>query len=421
MFDPENMKVSRRRFISGTAALTGAIVGGCTSAPKERASEIMTVRGPIAPEELGATLPHEHLFLDFIGADKVSRDRYDPEEVFRAVLPHLQLLKDCGGHSLVECTPAYIGRDVALLKRLAEAADVHVLTNTGYYGAAKNKFLPQHAHSETEGQLAARWIAEWRDGIDGTGICPGFIKIGVDSGVLSDVHRKLVRAAAQAHLTTGLTIAAHTGNGEAALDELLTLKNEGVSPQAFIWVHAQSEANEGLHLEAARQGAWVEFDHVSSKSLPRHVALVQAMRRAGVLQRVLVSHDAGWYEAGKPNGGTFRPFDPLFKEFIPALKEAGFTADEESEGADRSSSKSSESAWAANAKSRIPSAIRDSVKSRPVVTAPGDASACLTASEFAGLWSHPRPSGIVLPRPRQRADCTFVLLDRGAARGLRRW
>ena len=176
--------------------------------------------------------------------------------------------------------------------------------------------------------MAGRWIAEWRDGIDETGIRPGFIKIGVDSGALSDLHRKLVRAAAQTHLATGLTIAAHTGNGEAALDELLTLKNEGVSPKAFIWVHAQSETNEGLHLEAARQGAWIEFDHVSSKSLARYVVLVQAMRRAGVLERVLVSHDAGWYEAGKPNGGTFRPFDTLFKEFIPALKEAGLTHDE---------------------------------------------------------------------------------------------
>lgn len=318
--------MNRRQFIAGTTALTGAILGGCASAPKQRSAEIMTVRGPIEPDELGATLPHEHLFLDFIGADKVSRDRYDADEVFRAVLPQVQLLKDCGGQSLVECTPAYIGRDVALLKRWSDAADIHVLTNTGYYGASKNKFLPQHAHSETAEQLAARWIAEWRDGIDGTGIRPGFIKIGVDSGALSDVHRKLVQAAAQTHLATGLTIAAHTGNGEAALDEIRTLKNEGVSPRAFIWVHAQNEKNDGLHLEAASQGAWVEFDHVSTKNLGLHVALVQSMRRAGMLHRVLVSHDGGWYEAGKTR--PFQPFDTLFKEFIPALKEKGFTQDE---------------------------------------------------------------------------------------------
>jgi phosphotriesterase-related protein len=75
-------------------------------------------------------------------------------------------------------------------------------------------------------------------------------------------------------------------------------------------------------------GAWVEFDHVSPKDLSRHVQMVQAMRERGLLHRVLVSHDAGWYEVGKPNGGQFRPYDTLFKEFRPALKEADFSQEE---------------------------------------------------------------------------------------------
>ena len=56
--------------------------------------------------------------------------------------------------------------------------------------------------------------------------------------------------------------------------------------------------------------------------------MVQTMKERGLLNRVLVSHDAGWYEVGKPNGGTFRPYDTLFKEFLPALKEAGFSPGE---------------------------------------------------------------------------------------------
>jgi phosphotriesterase-related protein len=288
----------------------------------------MTVRGPIPAGDLGPTLPHEHVFLDFIGADQVSRERYDPEVIFEATLPQLQLLKDCGGQSLVECTPAYIGRDAGLLKRLAEASDLHILTNTGYYGAGKNKFLPRHAYQENATELAGRWLTEWRDGIEGTEVFPGFIKIGVDGGKLSDLHRTLVRAAARTHLASGLTIAAHTGNGEAALDELATLKEEGVSGSAFIWVHAQSERDGDLHFRAAERGAWVEFDHVSSRDLARHVVLVREMKTRGFLSQVLVSHDAGWYEVGKPDGGTFRPYDTLFKEFLPALQEAGFTGDE---------------------------------------------------------------------------------------------
>lgn len=53
--------------------------------------------------------------------------------------------------------------------------------------------------------------------------------------------------------------------------------------------------------------------------------MVKAMKERGVLSRVLVSQDAGWYAVGEPGGGNFRPFETLFTKFVPALKEAGFT------------------------------------------------------------------------------------------------
>ena len=323
------MKMTRRDFVKATASAALVAAAGCVSSKGSKSGgQVMTVLGLIRASDMGATLPHEHVFLDFIGAAEVSKDRYDPEEIFEATLPYLEQVKDLGCDTLVECTPAYIGRDASLLKRLAKASGLHVLTNTGYYGAGRNKFLPRHALSETATELATRWLNEWKDGIDGTSIRPGFIKIGVDSGKLSDVHRNLVRAAARTHLGSGMTIAAHTGDGAAAMDELSVLKSEGVSPSALIWVHAQSERDEEVHAHVAELGAWVEFDNVSPKNVERHVKLVQAMKERGFLDRVLISHDAGWFEIGKPDGGKFRPYDTLFNEFLPALKEVGFTQGE---------------------------------------------------------------------------------------------
>lgn len=326
------MKSSRRKFLQrsalGAAGLAAGLAGCASPRDQRQPRQVMTVLGPISATELGATLPHEHIFLDFIGAAAVSRDRYDPDEVFEATLPYLEQVKGLGCESMAECTPAYIGRDPLLLRRLARASGLHLLTNTGYYGASNNKFLPHHALEDSASQLATRWLNEWRNGIEGTDIRPGFIKIGVDAGRLSHVHRKLVRAAARAHRHCGLTIAAHTGDGMAAHDELRVLKEEGVSARAFIWVHAQNERDENLHLRAAEDGAWIEFDGISPTSVERHVALVQSMRDRGYLNQVLISHDAGWYDFGKPNGGTFRPYDTLFAEFLPALEEAGFSDDE---------------------------------------------------------------------------------------------
>ena len=314
----------RRQFIRTLPiAIAAASSPDSFAAPPDQ--QVNTVLGGRSPRALGMTLMHEHVLVDFVGADKVSPQRYNAEEVFQAALPHLKALRAAGCRTLVECTPAFLGRDPNLLKRLAGASGLHVVTNTGFYGAANDKYVPAIARQETAEQLAARWTREFQEGIDGTGIRPGIIKIGVDSGPLSEIDAKLVRAAAKTHLQTGLTIASHTGNGVAALEELEILKEEGVHPGAFIWVHAQTEVDGQFHRKAAQQGAWVEFDGISESSTDKHLQLVKGMIEQGFSDRLLISQDAGWYHVGEPKGGTFRPYTLVFENFIPLLRRSGVT------------------------------------------------------------------------------------------------
>jgi phosphotriesterase-related protein len=286
---------------------------------------VMTVTGPTPAAELGITLPHEHVMVDFIGADLVSADRYDRDEVVEVVLPHLADLRRRGCETLVECTPSHLGRDPVLLSRLAHAADLKILTNTGYYGADNNRYLPPEALTATADDLAKLWSAEARYGIEQSGVRPGFIKIAVDPGRLSEVHEKLVRAAARTHLETGLSIASHTPDGTAAREQLAVLRDEGVDPSAWIWVHAQLEADSSIHELVAEAGAWVEFDAVAPGAIAQHVDLVLVMQGARLLDRVLLSHDAGWYSVGEVGGGSFRPYDTLLSELVPALRNAGLS------------------------------------------------------------------------------------------------
>jgi phosphotriesterase-related protein len=269
------------------------------------------------------TLVHEHVLVDFIGADKVSQARYNTEEVFATALPHLKKLRAAGCRTLVECTPAFLGRDAALLKRLSQASGLHLITTTGYYGAANDKYVPAFAYEETPDPLATRWTQEFRQGIDGTGIRPGIIKIGVDKGRLSKIDAKLVRAAARTHAKTGLTIASHTGDGVAAMEQLEILRQEGIHSSALIWVHAQTETNVDLHYKAAKQGAWVEFDGIGEKSAEEHLSLVKGMIDGGFLSYTLISQDAGWYHVGEPGGGEYRSYSFVFESFIPMLRKAG--------------------------------------------------------------------------------------------------
>ena len=299
---------------------------GC--AADEPPPTVMTVSGPIAADEMGVTLSHEHVLVDFTPVDSPRVTGYDPDSVVAAVLPYLEQARALGVATLIDATPAYVGRDPVLLARLAEASGMHLITNTGYYGALDDIYLPPHAFTDSVDALAARWIREWEEGIDGSGIRPGFIKIGVDPGPLSDVDRKLIQAAARTHLATGLPIAAHTGPAAGAMDQLAVLDAEGVDPSAWIWVHAQAEPDSTFHLRAALRGAWLSFDGLAPDNVDRYVARITFLRDQGFLDQILVSHDAGWYHVGEPGGGTFRAYDTFVSAFIPALEAAGFSAEE---------------------------------------------------------------------------------------------
>ena len=176
--------MDRKKFLHNVLTMGGVLfLPSLTIANTRQNDSLMSVLGPVQGDALGITLMHEHILADFVGTTKSKAKRYDPDIVFEKVLPYLVELKNAGCNTFVDCTPVYFGRDVKLLRRLAKASGLNILTNTGYYGALKENFLPPHAYTETAQQLAARWIKEWKEGIEGTGIHPGFIK---SSSSLSD-------------------------------------------------------------------------------------------------------------------------------------------------------------------------------------------------------------------------------------------
>jgi phosphotriesterase-related protein len=324
-FIPYNRRTFLRRGIALTLGMLTMLKAGVASKKKK---QVMTVTGMIDASAMRHTLAHEHILVDFIGAEEVNPPRWDRDQVIKKVLPYLQELKNSGCHTLVDCTPNYLGRDAVLLKLLSEKSGLFILTNTGYYGGSDNKFLPLHTFNETSEQLAQRWIREWQSGIDGTPIRPGFMKISVNPSHLSDVSLKLIQAASRAHLKTGLTIASHTGPAVPAFEQIEVLKSNGIDPAAFIWVHAQNETDMSQYVKAAREGAWVSLDGLRESNIEEYIERLSHLKKEQCLHRTLLSHDAGWYDPGKPDGGEFREYTVLFRKMIPAMEHAGFTEGE---------------------------------------------------------------------------------------------
>jgi len=272
-------------------------------------------------------LSHEHILVDFIGADSIQPNIWNHDAIIKEVMPYLEELKKFNVNYFVEATPNHLGRDVLLLDKIANKTGIRIITNTGFYGARNNKFVPKYVQEMTAEDLAEMWINEYKNGIDKTSIRPGFIKIGIDnSDPLHAMHQKLVKAAALTHLKTGLTIASHTGKAIGLWPQLNILKELRVSPESFIWVHAQAENNNDSYLKAAEMGCWISFDGLGWE-LEKHVEKILFAKRNGILDRILISHDSGWYDPQKENQ-TIRPYTNIFKELYPELKSHGFTDDE---------------------------------------------------------------------------------------------
>ena len=142
----------------------------CQSRTVNEPGIIFTVNGPVPVDKMWITLIHEHILVDFIGADSINSKRWDRLKVIEKTLPLLKKIKDLGCQTFIDCTPAILGRDPLLLKALSDSSCLNIITSTGYYGANNNKFILRYAFSETAEQLASRWITEWEEGIDGTGI-----------------------------------------------------------------------------------------------------------------------------------------------------------------------------------------------------------------------------------------------------------
>lgn len=286
---------------------------------------IQTIKGPVAVESLGLILPHEHLFTDLRGPDAVDYAQADVQNVLDNMLPNLDAAFAAGVSLLVECTPPGVGRNVQIIQRLAEATPIHLVIPSGVYREA---YLPAAYRAMDLEALAELWVQELTTGIAGTCARAGFIKLAVSEEGITPREVRNLQAAALASRRTGAVIASHTIGGRLALQEIELLETAGADPGRFIWVHAQTEPDLEIHRRAAQRGIWVEFDAIGAAGqLEIHLKATLGLLQAGYADHILLSHDAGWYQPGQPNGmppdTPRRGYTSLVNEFLPALRQSG--------------------------------------------------------------------------------------------------
>jgi len=224
---------------------------------------------------------------------------------------------------------------VLLLREMAQRSGLQIITNVGYYAAVDKKYVPEVARTHTAEALAAAWESEWLQGIGNTGIRPGFIKLGVGSTPLDSLEKKLVTAGMLLSNRSGLTLYVHTGGDESILSQAALAASLDFNLNKLVWVHAQN-GSDTVRTEMARKGVWISLDGVSFPRLDEYIRMVTNMKEAGLLHRVLLSHDDGWsavettgdLEMQLFDNGNTEPYTTLESGLLPALRNRGFSEQE---------------------------------------------------------------------------------------------
>jgi phosphotriesterase-related protein len=285
----------------------------------------MTVSGPIPPEKLGFTLPHEHVGIALWHVER----RWDYWELTPdddLILEELRELRRRGGGTLVELTLDGVGRDPHRLRRLASATGLNIVMGAGWYRGAH---YPAELLVErrTVDELADLIVREFENGVGDTGIRPGIIgEIGTDKPWVSPAEERVHRAAARASLRTGMAITTHGVQSPVGLAQLKIFTEEGVDPSRVVIGHADSYHDLDFYLRVLDAGANLEFDFlghrfgVEEHLEPRLVETIVELLEREYASQLLLSQDVCHNRQLKANGGFGYVY--LHQHFLPTLRTA---------------------------------------------------------------------------------------------------
>lgn len=285
---------------------------------------VITVLGPIAPERLGVTDAHDHLFLRSPALP--GQDFDDPgratEEVGDA--------KRGGLHAIVEVTPIGLGRRPAGMRAVSEATGVHVVAATGYH---RDAHYPQNhwVRDAPVELLAQRILTDLQEGMhpyDWLTDAPldaaraGVIKAGASYQHISPFEERRLVASAMGHGETGAAILVHTEIGTCAHQIIDLLVREGVRPERIILAHLDRNPDFELHSEVATRGVTLEYDtpgRIKYRPDSQLIDLIEAMAGAGHVSRMLVGLDLGQRDYLRAYGGG-PGLSYLMDAFVPRLR-----------------------------------------------------------------------------------------------------
>lgn len=319
--------------------------------------KVITARGLIEPSEMGYVMMHEHLHADLWDWDKDELIKEEhpatPERLHYLLDNAAPLLKRCteefGMHAFVDATmpPWRAWPDV--YTKVSEASGMHIILCTGFYREIEvgkyfvkrmeDAIWPYVREASVE-QLADLCVTEITQGIHGTDVRAGAIKLGTSQAPMTEAETKAFIAGARAQKETGVHITTHCTQLGAETSQLTILDREGVDLTRVVIGHTASHlTNENYRhviLEWMKRGANFMPTNINVTDPEQWRPLVEAIHEvfdAGMGHQLFLGLDSGYCsESGPFEPVQFMPPDPwcyMYTHTLPTFRRLGLTKEEE--------------------------------------------------------------------------------------------
>ncbi len=296
---------------------------------------VPTARGDVDTSELGFTLMHEHLKVE---SPNVRANwphlfpDYDRAAEIDYAVKVLDEAYETGIHTIVELTTVDLGRDTEFVQEVAERSPVHLIVSTGIHSHP-----PLYLSRGDPDLIVPLYVHDIEEGIAGTGIRAGVIKVATDAAV-TEANAVQLRAAARAHRQTGAPIITHSSApAETGRDQQDLFEEEGVDLTRVLIGHVGDTTDLDYLTSLLERGSIIGMDRfgLPMVSFEDRVATVAELCKRGFASQLALAHDANTYldvslrEARQGPVAEDWNFFTVSRKVLPALSALGVSEEQQ--------------------------------------------------------------------------------------------
>ena len=254
---------------------------------------VNTVMGPVDTNELGFTLSHEHVGTNAAGLRHTYPEFIDRDGIREQSIAAMKAVYEDGVRTIVDVSTFDLGRDVQLMREVSLGSGVQIIPCTGNHVA-----VPRPFGDVSPDVIAAMYIREIEEGIEGSGIKAGIIKVDSDRGGVTPAQEVVLRAAARTQKATGVPISTHTWSPDRVGEQQVRiLEDEGVDLDRVYIGHSNDDTDLEYLVGLLNKGVWLGLDRYPGGQVPgtpnweQRTEVTKSLMDAGFTNRIFLSHD----------------------------------------------------------------------------------------------------------------------------------